>query len=385
LQLAATPALARSAGPAVDLVVLETTGETGRLAETMAALAALAPNARIALLDYRESLAQPSLAMDATAAAVLPKPLFSFELPQRLANLLALAPAPAAATPVRQLEENLAAQMPLRILLVDDNWINLRVGSGMLARYGYEAVMARDGLQALEQISLNQFDLVLLDVQMPHMDGYEVARQVTARFPENRRPLMIAVTASAMQGDRERCLESGMCDFLAKPFKAAELQTMLIKWYPVVVKHRADADAGTGHAPALLQTPAPNTMPAIDFDRLLEISEGKPESMMGMVKLFEEQAAYLIEQMEAAWTERLPDQLSALAHKLKGSAGTCGINVLATPLAAVEAAAREGNLEEAGRQLAHVRTGLTVAHKLVGEHFKINGTQQIPEVTSKQG
>jgi HPt (histidine-containing phosphotransfer) domain-containing protein len=103
--------------------------------------------------------------------------------------------------------------------------------------------------------------------------------------------------------------------------------------------------------------------------------------MLGMVKLFEEQAAYLIEQMEAAWTERLPEQLSALAHKLKGSAGTCGISVMVSPLAAVEAAARDGNLEEAGRQLAHVRTGLAVAHESLGEGLKTNGKLQISKAT----
>jgi PAS domain S-box-containing protein len=111
-----------------------------------------------------------------------------------------------------------------RVLLAEDNVVNQKVALLMLARLGYRADVAANGLEAIEALTRQQYDLVLMDVQMPEMDGLEAARRIQAKWPERRdRPWIIALTANAMQGDREACLEAGMDDYISKPIKTEDL------------------------------------------------------------------------------------------------------------------------------------------------------------------
>jgi signal transduction histidine kinase/CheY-like chemotaxis protein len=118
-----------------------------------------------------------------------------------------------------------------RILLVEDNPVNQLVAKGMLSKLGYEVVVSGHGGEALEQLEQQAFDLVLMDCNMPVMDGYEASRQIrqSGRWPELP---IIALTANAMPEERERCRVAGMSDYLAKPFRKAELQSLLEQWIP---------------------------------------------------------------------------------------------------------------------------------------------------------
>jgi PAS domain S-box-containing protein len=115
-----------------------------------------------------------------------------------------------------------------RILLAEDNVINQKVALQMLARFGYRADVAANGAEALAAVHRQQYDLVLMDVQMPEMDGLEAAKRMVKEFPARKnRPWIIALTANAMQGDRELCLHAGMDDYISKPLKLAELSSAL--------------------------------------------------------------------------------------------------------------------------------------------------------------
>ncbi|MCK6412153.1 MAG: response regulator [Azonexus sp.] len=115
----------------------------------------------------------------------------------------------------------------LRLLLVEDNPVNQRVAAHLLAKLGYKADLAGNGLEALAALARQAYDLVLMDVQMPEMDGLEATRRIVALYPSAQRPQIVAMTANAMQGDREACLEAGMNDYLAKPIRLDELQAAL--------------------------------------------------------------------------------------------------------------------------------------------------------------
>ena len=124
-------------------------------------------------------------------------------------------------------DRELAARHPLRILLAEDNAFNVKLAVRLLERMGYATDLAEDGRQALEAIEQHDYDVVLMDVQMPDMDGLEATRLIRARWPD--RPLhIIAMTANAMEGDREACLAAGMNDYLAKPIRPEELSTALL-------------------------------------------------------------------------------------------------------------------------------------------------------------
>ena len=131
---------------------------------------------------------------------------------------------------VSEIDKNLADRLPLRILIADDNRVNLKVGQAYLQKMGYRPEMAANGLEVIQALERQQFDIVLLDVQMPEMDGYEAARQICRRWEAGQRPRIIAMTGNAMQGDREACLEAGMDDYIAKPVRVKELETALRQW-----------------------------------------------------------------------------------------------------------------------------------------------------------
>ena len=128
------------------------------------------------------------------------------------------------------LQNNGIAAADVRILLVEDNLVNQKVAVRMLRKLGYGSDIANNGLEAIEALRKKDYDLVLMDVQMPEMDGIEATVAIQQEWPEGQQPIIIAMTANAMSQDRERCLASGMSDHIAKPIKLERLQSTLMKW-----------------------------------------------------------------------------------------------------------------------------------------------------------
>ena len=176
------------------------------------------------------SLGNEMAKMDALHfSAMLPKPVKLHLLQAALENSfrtvkIAAPPAPVA----EELPGDLAAQYPMRILIAEDNPINQQLAMIVLTRMGYQPELAENGIEALEKLREQRFDLVLMDVQMPEMDGLEAARLIRTEMKEQ--PIIIAVTANAMQSDKEDCLQAGMDDYISKPFKPQEIAAMLKRW-----------------------------------------------------------------------------------------------------------------------------------------------------------
>jgi GAF domain-containing protein/CheY-like chemotaxis protein len=122
-----------------------------------------------------------------------------------------------------QIDAGQAERHPLRILLAEDNVVNQKLAMRLLQQMGYRADLASNGLEAVESVGRQAYDVVLMDVQMPEMDGLEASRRITSRWPKGERPRIVAMTANAMQGDREMCLDAGMDDYLTKPIRVERL------------------------------------------------------------------------------------------------------------------------------------------------------------------
>ena len=131
-----------------------------------------------------------------------------------------------------EIDRTLAERLPLRLLLADDNRVNQKVGTAFLERMGYHVEVACNGLDVLRALDRQSFDVIFLDVHMPEMDGYEVARRIREKWPGLDRPCVIAMTGNTTDGDRELCLAAGMDDYLAKPVRAKELERVLLHWGP---------------------------------------------------------------------------------------------------------------------------------------------------------
>ncbi len=141
------------------------------------------------------------------------------------AELLLVSPAP---TDIDESTRARAVDGPLRILMAEDNMINQKVGRLILQRAGFNIDLVGDGNEALEAHRTKPYDLILMDCQMPTMDGFEASRQIR-QLPDPQ-PVIIAVTANALVGERERCLNAGMDDYLSKPFQAEQLVGVVKKW-----------------------------------------------------------------------------------------------------------------------------------------------------------
>jgi CheY-like chemotaxis protein len=158
----------------------------------------------------------------------LPKPIKPYPLHDMLRRATqAGAASHGGATDLAGVAVKLAEAIPLNVLLVEDNPVNQKVAVGYLARLGYKADAVANGQEALDAVLSRPFDLVLMDLQMPVMDGLESTARIRASAAPDRQPLIVALTANAMPGDRERCLAAGMNDYLSKPVKLEELQTMI--------------------------------------------------------------------------------------------------------------------------------------------------------------
>lgn len=125
-------------------------------------------------------------------------------------------PAPLAATPA-DFDPALAESWPLRILVADDYDLNQKLVARIMQGFGYGCEVAANGLEVIQALERQSFDLVFLDVQMPEIDGYETAREIRKRWSDPERPWLVAMTVNALRGDREKCLEAGVDDFIAKP------------------------------------------------------------------------------------------------------------------------------------------------------------------------
>ena len=225
-----------------------------------------------------------------------------------------------------------ANRPPLRILLVEDNQVNQKVALRLLQQLGYSADVAGNGVEALEAIERAPYDVALMDVQMPVMDGLEASRRLVATYPPDQRPVIVAMTANAMVGDREMCLAAGMDDYVAKPIRLEALDEALQR----AAGHRVDVAEG---APAAAAAGVPASG-LIDVAQLrgLEAEAGR-EFVAELVSTFLDEAPHMLAALRESQASGDVETFRRSAHSLKSNALTFG----ADPLGA---AARE--LEQGG-------------------------------------
>ncbi len=167
-----------------------------------------------------------------TFAAKLTKPVKPMQLFNSLATILAGQTIPENKPGTKsQLNAQMAEQHPLQILIAEDNLVNQKVAVRILQRMGYRADVVANGLEAIDAVERQAYDVVFMDVQMPEMDGLKATEHIRARLPSYRQPYIIAMTAHAMQQDRDRCLEAGMNDYVSKPIQVNELQAAISTAY----------------------------------------------------------------------------------------------------------------------------------------------------------
>jgi len=266
--------------------------------------------------------------------------------PARLTQPQAAAegPPPGSAAPPAMLPAGAHAAGP-RILLVEDNAVNREVAVGMLESLGCAAISVENGRLAIEAADAAAYDAVLMDCQMPVMDGLTATAQIRRREQHTGavRVPIIALTANAMEGDRERCLAAGMDDFLSKPFTQQQLATLLRRWLAL-------------RALPEMERRDLSRVPLIDAGVLRNIAAlAKPTLLNSMIDLYLHHSPDLIEAIETAAANMQADELSQAVHTLKSSTSNLGGTRLALVAKECEVLAREGGVAQAGRIVPRIR------------------------------
>ena len=220
-----------------------------------------------------------------------------------------------------------------RVLLVEDNLVNQKVAINLLNKIGYPLQVAADGQKALELLDTMHFDLVLMDCQMPVLDGFETTRKIRhAEAGGDRHLPVIAMTANAMEGDRERCIEAGMDDYLSKPISEAAVKSVLKRWLP--------------GPPDTVAQPAGH-VPAVDFARLQDLFGDDDAAIQELLEVFVTTTAPLLSRLQSAIEQQGFDDIRVLGHQIAGSASNLGIQQLLQHATALEKAAMASDIGQA--------------------------------------
>jgi signal transduction histidine kinase/DNA-binding response OmpR family regulator len=237
-----------------------------------------------------------------------------------------------------ELDPEMASRHPLRILLTEDNAVNQRLALRLLEKMGYRADVAGNGLEAIQAVERQPYDLILMDVQMPEMDGLDATREIVARWGRDERPRIVAMTADAMQEDRDRCLAAGMDDYLTKPVRTAELIGAIQQ-----TQRRNATPESRGDQP-------PVDHEAIDR---LVASMGERDFVADLLGTFLDEAGPMLDDLDRAIAGEDVETLRRTAHTLKSNTATFGALPLSETCRELEAIARTGILtgavELAGR------------------------------------
>jgi len=250
---------------------------------------------------------------------------------------------------VNKIEKNLGVKYPLRILLAEDNAVNQKVAIRILDKLGYRADLAANGLEAVQSVKNINYDIVFMDVLMPEMDGFEATRIIVDEFSNETRPKIIAMTANAMQGDRDTCIAAGMDDYLSKPIRIEELQAALQKWADIIYSEKDK----------LITALKKKRMPIhlIDEDKISFLQDVQTEEDINFyVELLDIYIAELpvtIANIKTAIESKNAKLLQMNAHKLKGSSVTLGVEIITNMSHDLETAARENRFDEQTEKLAY--------------------------------
>ncbi|HLH21544.1 MAG TPA: response regulator [Chloroflexota bacterium] len=314
---------------ATRLVLLTSLGRGNRQEETAAGIAA----ALTKPVRQAQLFAVLSEVLRGDVAASSGAPRGTDRLPSQPVPLPAadLPPAPAAAAATR-------------ILVVEDSAINQQVALGMLRRLGYRADAVANGLEAIDSLARIPYAAVLMDCQMPDMDGFEASVEIRRREGGARHIPIIAMTGNAMEGDRERCLAAGMDGYISKPVRVEELQQALERWL-----RSPDPPLAAGSA-AL--TPSGGAPVTLDETVLTELASGEPDVVAELIDQFAGEAAARGQAVRTALMARDAAALRQAAHLLKGEAGSIGARELEAACGRLEALARGGTLGDDRHLLA---------------------------------
>jgi CheY-like chemotaxis protein len=367
--LCALEALRKAAaqGAAFDLAILDLMmpGMDGfELARAIKADPAIA-GARLVLLTSFGQRGDDAAAREIGVAAYLTKPVRQSQLYDCLSTVIGHA----SVTSDRDNPPSLSVGQTLKatkkmshklILLAEDNIVNQKVAARQLQKLGYRADLVANGLEALEALGRIPYDLVLMDCQMPEMDGYEATAEIRRREGSEKHTPIVAMTANALEGDREKCIAAGMDDYVSKPVKPEDLGEVLGRLLSQGGAGVKDVAAATVQA----------TAPPVDMERLHLALGDEPADLDDILEVYLAQMSESLEKLALAIESGDAGEVNSIAHNCAGVSANCGMVALVEPLRELERMGREDRLGGAAALGARVGTEFARARTFLEENLQ---------------
>jgi CheY-like chemotaxis protein len=312
------------------------------------------------------------IARDSGIAAYLQKPVRQSQLYSCLTKVVGEASANSISTNERPSQlitkhslgrKNLeTSAKQAHVLVAEDNIVNQKVASRQLKNLGYTADMVSNGRQAVEAVEKYPYDIVLMDCQMPEMDGYEATAEIRRREGDSKHTPIIAMTAHALEGEREKCLHAGMDDYISKPVKVEELEKMLAHWLTVSSESAEEIVSP--------DEPEKSDAPPVDMERL--IGHGRrPAGSARDTRPLSGQMEENLKSLSAAVKSGDAGEIDLIAHNCHGSSANCGIISVVAPLRELERMGRENQLSARPQMLAEVVKNLSAPKSIYGQTFRV--------------
>jgi len=256
-----------------------------------------------------------------------------------------------------KVDVNMSKKYPLRILVAEDNIVNQKVALRILEKMGYRADIASNGIEAIQAIERQKYDVLLMDVMMPEMDGLEATRIISQNYEKNQRPRIVAMTANAMKGDKEKCIEAGMDDYIAKPINIKELMQALIHC-SFEEKRTPSLSAGIADQQTMENMKMCES-PVIDEAVIQELmnfnGEKNNEFLQEMISIFLEDTDILIGELTDAIKSENKELFTRSAHTLKSTSANIGAVKLSEMGKELEMMGKNGGLKKATVQMKETK------------------------------
>ncbi|MCP4875879.1 MAG: response regulator [Gammaproteobacteria bacterium] len=298
------------------------------------------------------SLGEHETEFDSAIAAHLNKPIKPSQLFDVIVNIIARKPVTSSGDkrePKPRFDPNMGVEFPLKILLAEDNLNNQKLALLALGRLGYKVDVSENGVEVLDALERRPYDIVLMDIQMPELDGLAATRRIRQQTANDSKPWIIAMTANAMQGDREMCLAAGMNDYVSKPIRIERLVAALKCGWSSLDGSKVAAistvleSSTTVEKESLLDTKA--------IDRLAELAGDDSTFLEEFIDTFLNSVPAMLKEMQESLDEQDSDRLRLIAHTLKSNSNAVGALRLGELFKDLELLAKEGVLTDIPNKL----------------------------------
>jgi len=255
--------------------------------------------------------------------------------------------------------KNIVKGPKLKILLAEDNHVNQKVATAMITKLGHDCVLASNGFEVLDALKRTEYNMILMDIQMPEMDGFEATSAIRSNPHWIKIPI-IALTAHALPGDRERCIEAGIDDYLPKPLNPTELTQLLERWAhgrKVKAKKATALPDSTGDGAGF------------NYEKVLGRLNGDEELLKEVLRMFLDTAGEGITNLKNGITQGNTEQVKLNAHTLKGAASNIIAEGVRKAAEEIEQLAIDNRLDQAGKKIDNLENELDIFAKVVSKHI----------------